>query len=572
MFPGSRRIVVMLCTLGLCACGACKRSSNPAGDQQRSSQPEWFADVTAASGLRFVHDSGATGNYFMPESLGSGGALFDFDNDGRLDVYLVHCVPSNSPVRNQLFQQQADGTFRDVSAGSGLDVSGYGMGVASGDVNNDGQADLLLTEYGRARLFVNRGHGKFEDMTAAAGIDNTRWGMSAAFFDYDRDGWLDFVIANYLDYSPTEKCFDTRGAQEYCGPEGMPGTATKLFRNVGASHVAFPRFIDETVRSGIARKTGPALGVMCTDFTGDRWPDIFLADDGEPNRLFVNQRDGTFTEEAVSRGLAYTMLGGTAGNMGVAVGDVNGDELFDVFVTHLTWEHHTLWQQGPRGVFQDRTAAAGLTSGAWRGTGFGAALADFDFDGAEDLAFVNGQIKRGEDRAQRLPGLAPFWFPYAQRNQLFANDGRGNFHDVSGSNPSFCGLAAVGRALLSGDIDNDGDIDLIATTAGGPARLFQNVAPRRGHWLSVRAVYPAHGGRDAIGAEVTVRVGGKRLWRVVQPGTGYLESNDTRAHFGLGAAATFDGITVIWPDGEEEHFKEGKADQFLTLKKGQGEK
>jgi hypothetical protein len=572
MFPCGERVIVTVCALAFLTSG-CKPSHDIEGTRKKSAtQSEWFADVTSKSGLTFVHDAEAKGEYFMPESVGSGGTLFDFDNDGRLDVYLVHCVGTNSASHNQLFQQQTDGTFRNVSAGSGLDVNGRGMGVAAADANNDGRTDVLLTEYGRARLFLNRGAGKFEDVSATAGVDNTRWGTSATFCDYDRDGWLDIVIANYLDYSPTDKCFDTRGAQEFCGPQGMLGTAARLFRNLGASNGAMVRFVDETVRSGIARNTGPALGVVCADFTGDRWPDIFFADDGQPNRLFVNQHDGTFTEEAVSRGLAYTMLGGTAGNMGVTVGDVNGDELLDIFVTHLSWEHHTLWQQGPRGVFQDRSATAGLTAVGWRGTGFGTALIDFDLDGAEDLAFVNGRIKRGDDPAPRLPGLAPFWFPYAQRNQLLANEGSGRFRDISGDNPAFCGVAAVGRALLSGDIDNDGDVDLIATTAGGPVRLFQNVATRRGHWLSVRTIDPTPGERDAVGAEVTVRAGGKRYWRLVQPGTGYLTSNDPRAHFGLGGVATFDDITVIWPDGAEEHFGGGNADQFLILKKGAGRK
>ena len=546
----------------------CGRPSPTRGTTAETFQ--WFQDVTDSSGLRFVHDSGATGKYFMPESIGSGGALFDFDNDGRLDVYLVHCGGTNSVSRNQLFHQETDGKFKDASAGSGLDVNGYGMGVAIGDVNNDGWADVLLTEYGRARLFLNRGAGKFEDVTLAAGIDNPRWGTSAAFFDYDRDGWLDLVIANYVDYSPSEKCFDTRGLQEYCGPQGMLGTVTRLFHNLGASHSPAVRFADETVRSGLVRRMGPALGVLCADFTGDRWPDIFIADDGQPNRLFVNQHNGTFSEEAVARGLAYTMLGSTAGNMGVAVGDANGDGMFDIFVTHLAWEQHTLWQQAPRGSFQDRAAASGLTTTAWRGTGFGTTLADFDLDGAIDLALVNGLIKRGNDSSGRLPGLAPFWSPYAQRNQLFANDGHGNFRDVSLANPAFSSLAAVGRGLMCGDIDNDGAPDLIATSAGGPARLFRNITTRRGHWLSVRATDAAHGGRDAYGAEIIVQAEAQRWWRLVQPGSGYLVSNDARAHFGLGTAQAFDSIIVLWPDGTDELFPGGNADRALVLKKGEG--
>jgi enediyne biosynthesis protein E4 len=239
-------------------------------------------------------------------------------------------------------------------------------------------------------------------------------------------------------------------------------------------------------------------------------------------------------------------------------------------VTHLVWENHTLWQQGPRGVFQDRTVAAGLNAAAWRGTGFGATLADFDLDGANDLAFVNGLIKRGDDPAPRLAGLAAFWSPYAQRNQLFVNDGRGNFRDVSGNNPAFSGSAAVGRGLLSGDLDNDGALDLIACSAGGPARVFRNVSPRRGHWLSVRAVEPAHGGRDAHGAEIFVQSGARQWWRLIQPGTGYLVSNDPRAHFGLGEAATFDSIRVLWPDGVEEFFPGAQADQALVIRQGTG--
>jgi hypothetical protein len=327
-----------------------------------------------------------------------------------------------------------------------------------------------------------------------------------------------------------------------------------------------------TVSSGLARVPGPALGVLCADFDGDRWPDIFLADDGRPNRLFINQRNGTFKEEAALRGVAYNAMGQTAGNMGIALGDADGDGLFDLFVTHLTEEHHALWVQKPRGAFQDRMGAAGLARQAWRGTGFGAAFIDFDLDGAPDLAFVNGAVKRSRDSQPLAPGVPAFWAPYAQRHQLFVNDGRGNFSDVSAANASFCGSATVGRGLACGDLDNDGDIDLVVTSAGSATQLFRNVAPRRGHWLAVRAVEPALGGRDAYGAEVIVTAGGRRFWRLVQPGYSYLCSNDPRAHFGLGAAAGIDGIEVTWPGGTAEQFPAGPADRLLTLQKGSGRK
>ena len=541
--------------------------------------------------------------------MGSGAALFDFNGDGRLDLYLVQgagvdLYQPNAKARNQLFRQESNGRFSDVSSRFGLDVSGAGQGVAVGDVNNDGLPDLLLTEYGNARLFLN-GH-RFIDITQAAGIDNPRWGTSAAFFDFDRDGWLDLVIANYLDYDPTVTCRDARGYQEFCGPHGYPGLVTKLYRNRGMeywsngvmgtkgtpslqhSNTPSPQdpntpslqpstptptaFIDVTVSSGLARVPGPALGVLCADFDGDHWPDIFLADDGRPNRLFINQRNGTFKDEAALRGVAYNAMGQTAGNMGIALGDADGDGLFDLFVTHLTEEHHALWVQKPRGTFQDRMGAAGLARQGWRGTGFGAAFVDFDLDGALDLAFVNGAVKRGRDPQPLARGVQTFWAPYAQRNQIFANDGQGNFRDVSEANPAFCGLATVGRGLACGDLDNDGDVDLVVTSTGSYAQLFRNVAPRRGHWLLVRAVDPALGGRDAYGAEIVVTAGGRRFWRLVQPGYSYLCSNDPRAHFGLGAATEYDGIEVVWPDGNAEKFPAGAADRLLTLSKGAGRK
>jgi enediyne biosynthesis protein E4 len=550
----------------------CRRSGPAPVAPAAATAPTWFEDITVRSGLDFHHDSGASGAYFMPESIGSGGALLDFDNDGRLDLYLVHHATPGSNSKNRLFHQEADGTFRDVSEGSGLDVTGYGMGVAVGDINNDGRCDVLLTEYGRVRLFLNRGGGKFDDVTKAAGLENTHWATSAAFFDYDRDGWLDLVIVNYVDYSPSQKCYDTRGAVEYCGPQGMQGSATRLFHNLGLGSGEGVRFQDATVSSRIASTTGSSLGVFCADFDGDHWPDIFITDDGQPNRLFINQHNGTFTEEASVRGLAYNALGGTAANMGIAFGDVDGDGLFDIFVTHLVWEQHTLWQQGPRGLFQDQSGRHGLAGLRMRGTAFGTVMGDFNNDGTLDLAWVNGLIKRGDDPGPFLPGMDSFWRPYAQRPQLFENSGAGQFHDVSAANPDFCGHAAVGRGLACGDIDNDGAPDLLAMNTGGPARLFRNVAPHRGHWLTVRAVDPRRGGRDAIGAEITVEAGGRRWWRLVQPGYSFLVSNDPRAHFGLGAAQGVDRVRVLWPDGEEELFMGGATDRFITLAQGAGRK
>jgi hypothetical protein len=507
----------------------------------------------------------------MPQAIGSGAALFDFDNDGRLDIYLIQNGGPGSRSTNRLYRQEADGRFTDVSAGSGLDVAGYGMGVAVGDVNNDGWPDVLVTEYGGLRLFLNNGNGTFRDVTKEAGLDSVLWGTSACFVDYDRDGWLDLVVVNYVNYDPSMRCADAAGRRDFCAPKTFEGTVTKLYRNLGRPAGAKGggvRFEDVTLKAGLGRTPGPGLGVLCADFNGDGWPDIFVANDGQPNRLWVNQRDGTFTDEAVLRGVAYNGMGQAQGNMGVAAGDVDGDGLFDLFVTHLTEETNTLWKQQPRGMFQDRTRGAGLAHRHARGTGFGTVLADFDQDGALDLALVNGRVYHGEPTD---PGrLGPFWSQYAERNRLFANDGAGSFRDVSAHNGPFCGTAAVARGLACGDLDGDGAPDLLVTAVAGPARLFRNVAPKRGHWLLVRAIDPALGGRDAYGAEVTVRADGKRWQRWINPGSSYLCSNDPRAHFGLGPAGYVGAIQVLWPDGAEEAFDGRPADQRVTLRKGEG--
>jgi hypothetical protein len=540
--------------------------------QPQAAEAPWFADITEQVGLNFVHDAGPLGKYFMPESVGSGAAFLDFDNDGRLDIYLLQNAGPHSSSKNRLFHQEADGRFTDVSAGSGLDVAGYGMGVAVGDVNNDGWPDVLITEYGRIRLFLNNRNGTFTDVTPAAGLDNPFWGTSACFVDYDRDGWLDLVVVNYVDYMESRPCANSAGHREYCGPSSFTGRVTKLFHNLGPVGGAV-RFEDVTVKSGLGRLTGPGLGVFCADFNGDGWPDILVANDGRPNHLWINQRDGTFKEEAVARGIALNAMGKAEANMGIAIGDVDGDGLFDVFVTHLTDETNTLWKQGPRGIFQDRTVGLGLAKPHWRGTGFGTVMADFNQDGALDLALVNGRVKRPVGSPAPSPSTDKaevFWRAYAERNQLFANDGTGKFRDISPANPPFSGTPRVSRGLVCGDIDGDGALDLLVTSISAPARLYRNVAPKRGHWLMIRALDPAlH--RDAYGAEITVRAGGRHWVRYLNPGYSFLCSNDPRVHFGLGSVSQIEAIEVRWPDGSEETFPGRAADQLVVVRKGEGQ-
>jgi hypothetical protein len=536
--------------------------------------PIWFEDITDQVGLVFTHDAGPTGSYFLPQIIGSGAALFDFDGDGRLDLYLLQNGGPDSGARNRLFRQLPNGHFQDVSAGSGLDVAGHNMGVAIGDVNNDGLPDVLLTQYGGIRLFLNKGDGTFTDVTKESGLANPAWATAAAFVDYDRDGWLDLVVVNYLDYTLRQPCEGSGQKEDYCHPNAYPGTITRLFRNRGRTRGAptgLVRFQDVTLASGLGAVRSKGLGVVCADFTGDGWPDIFVACDAEANRLWVNRHDGTFAEEALERNLAFNALGQAAGNMGVTLGAVNRDGLFDLFVTHLTEETNTLWGQPARGVFEDRTAAAGLLSASWRGTGFGTILADFDLDGDLDLALVNGRVSRARSAAA-MPGMDSFWWPYGERNQLFANDG-GHFRDVSSQNPDFCGRCNVARGLAWGDVDNDGRLDLLVTRIAGQARLYHNIAPRRGHWLLVRALLDrAHGQRDAYGAEVTVEAGRRRWTRLVNPSQSFLSSGDPRVHFGLGSAARVDAFHVLWPDGTREWFPSRRADRQVVLRQGQGSK
>jgi hypothetical protein len=524
-------------------------------------EPPWFEDVTEAVGLDFVHDAGPTGDYFMPQSMASGAALFDADGDDRLDIYLIH---NGGPGgrRNRLFRQTPAGKFEDVSAGSGVDVAGYGMGAAVGDVDNDGKPDLLLTEYGKIRLFLNQGGCKFVDATRAAGLDTVHWATSASFLDYDRDGWLDLAVAHYVDYDPAQRCTGFASRRDFCNPNMFAGTTTQLYHNRGKQPAAFR---DVTLAAGLARRPAPGLGVLCADFDGDGWTDLFIANDGKPNHLWVNQKNGTFTEEALERGCAVNRVGRAEANMGIVFGDMDGDGLDDLFVTHLTEETPTLWRQGPRGTFSDRTVEASLAAPRWRGTGFGVVLADFDQDGAADLALVNGRVARRP--SARSTGFD--WEDYVERHQLFANDGAGRFRDRSPAEPALCGRAEVGRGLCGGDVFGNGRVDLLLTQTAGPARLYRNVAPEAGHWLIVRAVVPAWR-RDAYGARVTIRAADRSWTRLIQPGSSYLCSNDPRAHFGLGPAERVDDIRVTWPDGTAEDFPGGPADRRLTLRKGEG--
>lgn len=551
------------------ALGGCRREvAPPPPNPDPPAGPAWFEDATDALGARFTHDSGPTGTYPMPQSMGSGVAAFDADGDGRVDLYFLTFGGPDSPNANKLFLQREPGKFVDVSANSGTDLRGRFHGVAVGDANNDGKPDLLLTGPGALQLLVNRGEGKFADATAESGLANLSWGMSAAFFDYDLDGRLDLFVVNYLDYDPKVECRSPEGKLDFCGPNSFSGTASKLFRNVTAPGGP-PKFEDVSLASGIGKVRGPGLGVAILDADGDGRPDVFVANDGKPNHLWMNQKDGTFAEEAVSRGIAFTVMGKAFAGMGIAAGDADNDGLIDLFVTHLGSETNTLWRHSPRGQFRDKTLESGLGSPKWRGTGFGTLMADFNTDGNLDIAVVNGKVARGGAASGTNLG---FWETYAEKNQLFAGDGTGKFEDRSPDSPALCGYWNVGRGLARADLNGDGAPDLIVTPIGAPARVLRNVAPNRGHWLTVRA-RDAKLNRDALGAEVRVRAGGREFVRLIAPADSYLCSSEPVAHFGLGSAATVEWVRVTWPDAtgaRTETFPGGPADRALALTRGEG--
>jgi hypothetical protein len=548
--------------------------------------PPLFEDVTATAGLSFQHWCGDSGKYFFPEVVGSGVALLDYDRDGKLDIFLVQGMPvpaaKDRPVpddvspTSRLYRQAAGGSFTDVTREAGLeDPQPFGIGVAVGDVNNDGWPDLFVSKYGADRLYLNR-QGKFEDVTATAGIDNPRWGTSACFFDYDRDGWLDLFVANYVDYFPSQRCITPSGVEDYCNPQRFGNVPAKLFRNVSGEDSdsgdasGEVRFRDVSFETGIDSKSGAGFGVVPADFSGDGLVDLFVANDMSANFLWVNNQGTGFRDEAVQVGAAYNAAGKPQANMGIACGDVDGDGRNDLFITHINGEYSTLYLQVASGIFEDRTSAAGLAVATFNSTGFGTALADLDLDGDLDLLMGNGRVLRP------VGVLAParqadFWKAYAQSNKLFLGGGDGVFTEVASAQDAFLAGARVTRALATGDIDDDGDLDVITTEVNGPARLLLNVANRRGNWLLVRAVDPRYGERDAYGSTVTVFAAKSRWSRDINPATSYLASCDPRAHFGLGAATQYDRIEVRWFDGQTETFAGSSTNQSITLRRGEGQ-
>lgn len=557
------RLILLLITLGFFCTVATSGCSKPAG-KSAESHGSLFTEITEQVGLKFVHDPAVEGEYSFPEIQGSGGGFLDYDNDGDLDILMLNGSYRNknvpNPPKNKLFRQENDGTFTDVTESSGIKNTDPSFGLGAGDIDNDGFVDLYISSFGQDRLYRNTGRGNFEDITQKAGIKDSTWGTSVVFLDYDRDGFLDIYVTTYVVFDPNVVCTDKAGRRDYCGPNAYSGEPDVLYHNNGDG-----TFTDVSIKSGIGTVASKGLGVISVDFNNDAWSDIYVANDGEPNNLWINQGNGTFQDVAMRQGVAVNAMGQPEAGMGIAFGDINGDEDIDLFVTHLRDESNTIYSNsGPLG-FQDDTTASGLGPPSVPYTGWGTSFFDFDHDGDLDVAIANGRVIRGDLLVQK--DRVEHWDPYREPNLIFENNGTGQFQDACKKAGTFCTLIENGRALAFGDVDNDGDVDMLLGNCGGPARLYRNDAPKNGHWLMVRAIDPKLK-RDAIGARITVVAGGKRYIRIIAPAYSYLTSNDHRAHFGIGNATTIEKIEVVWPDGSVQSFPSTKADQFITLQKG----
>ena len=521
---------------------------------------------------------------YMPEIVGSGAALFDYDNDGDLDVYLVQggpADPSKTPgdakptlpkgwrPGNRLFENRLipEGKLRfvDATESAGAGYAGAGMGVAAGDYDNDGDLDLYVTNFGRNVLYRNDGGGKFTDVTAQSGAGDSVWSTSATFFDFDRDGRLDLFVANYVDFSMAthRQCFSSWGSPDYCGPNSYHGLPSRLFHNEGGG-----RFRDVSNPSGISSAPGPGLGVVAADLDGDGWPDVYVANDGKPNHLFRNEHNGRFLEAALPLGAAYAETGLPRAGMGVSLGDADGDGLDDLIVTNLTNEGATLYRNGGKTGFFDHSLKFGLHRPTYSFTGFGVGWFDYDNDGWLDLFVANGAV-----RAQESQRDSPF--PYSQRNLLLHNEalkeGPGRFlRDAGAAAGPAMSRAGVFRAAAFGDVDNDGDIDVLVTDSIGPVQLLLNQSPPGRHWLLVR-LDGGPSNRFGYGARIELRRAGESsLWRSVRADSSFLAVNDVRVHFGLGEHASIEALLVHWPDGAVERWESPAADRVLVLVRGSG--
>ncbi len=535
-----------------------------ASGQPQSTLGFRFANVTAAAGLQFQHNSGAYGGKLLPETLGSGCAFLDYDADGWPDILLVNGMDWPARKRRhstlRLYRNNRNGTFTDVSARAGLDVELYGMGVAIGDFNNDGYPDILITCVGQNRLFRNTGKGTFVDVTRSSGLGGrAAFSTSALWLDFDRDGLLDLFVCNYVKWSADHDVFCSLDGRQksYCTPEAYRGDTCWLFRNRGNG-----TFEDVTATSGIFDTSSKSLGVAMLDYDQDGWPDLFVANDTQPNKLYRNMRNGTFKDVAVEAGLAFSTEGKARAGMGVDAADFDNSGRSGLAVTNFDNEMIGLYRALGRGLYEDVASRAGVGLPSRNTLGFGCAFADVDLNGALDLVVANGHI---DETVRNIRGN----IGYAQPPHLFLNQGNGAFKDVAAAAGGDFAQPKVGRGLACGDFDRDGDVDVLMTTNNGPAFLFRNDQLAGNRSVRFRLV-GTKSNRDGIGALIRVFYAGSSQSRMVKSGSSYLSQSELPVTFGVGTRDRVERLVIEWPSGRTEEYKNLATGKAYECVEGKG--
>jgi len=533
------------------------------GAAWQQSAPVTFSNAAALAGINFKHENGASPQKFMPETMGAGALIFDYDSDGWPDIFLVNGGSFTdrrvaAAARHRLYHNNKNGKFTDTTPTSGIVVSSFGMGACSADYDNDGWPDLYVTGVGSNKLYRNNKNGEFVDVTAKAGAGGTGlWSSSCAFADIDNDGDVDLFVTNYVDFTVDNNKYCTAGGnvRTYCHPNVYKSLPDILYRNNGDG-----TFTDISKEAGVYRTDGNGLGVVFGDYDNDGWIDIYVANDSVPNFLFHNKGMGIFEEVGFRAGVAVGAEGRPLAGMGTDMADINGDGLLDIIVTNLDKETHSLFRNLGKGLFTNVTFESGVGKATLPFVGFGAAFLDYDNDSDLDLAIADGDI---------IDNVSLFRdsTTYEQRNLLLQNDGAGKFLDVGpASGPGFA-LKKVSRTLAVGDLDNDGDLDILVGNNGQTADLLRNDGGNRNNSLLIRTV-GSKSNRDGIGARLTLSVGGKVLMRHIKAGSSYQGQNDLRVHFGLGSARMVERLEILWPSGTVDKLENIEANQILTITEG----
>jgi hypothetical protein len=508
-----------------------------------------FVDVTAQAALDFVHYNAATEEKYMVETMGSGAAFFDYDGDGLIDIYVLNGAPlpgsakTAVPPADALYRNQGDGTFAEVAATAGVAHTGWGMGATAGDIDNDGDVDLYVTNFGPNVLYINNGDGTFSDRTASSGVAAGEWSTSAAFGDYDGNGFLDLYVCRYVDFSLENHKFCGnlgKNIKAYCHPDVYNVTPSILFRNNGDG-----TFTDVTQEAGVlVTADGKSLGVVWGDYDNDGDSDIYVANDSMRNFLFRNEGDGRFTDVTLLAGVGYSEDGQTQAGMGTDFADYDGDGWLDIIVTNLDFEYNALYHGGPGGVFTDRSFRAGVAEPSLNFVGFGTFFLDYDNDSWLDLFVANGHII---DNIHLFNSVST----YRERNFLFRNQGDGTFKEIGQELGEVFTRENVARGAATADYDRDGDEDVLVTRCGDSLLLLRNEVGNRSGWVSLRLVGRSSN-RDAVGARVTVDLGDRRLFKEVKTASSYLSQGSLELVFGLGEAAGADRVEIRWPSGETQ--------------------